>query len=470
MTQSETELHLLRTKFAEAEVQLKSLRTAESVNKRALDDLNSELVRANARALTNTSAPYALRSLSSSATPTPCNLCFLHKQQQEQLQQRHKTEVTILQRKNAKLLKETDACTAAITVLRSDLARVASSAPPTDAKMEARLDRLERSFLARIAELKTELKSDIASLRTSALRAPTASAATTSPAQTLPGPSGAISNANQIIKRSKNRVPFAEVLRATSHPPTNRFTVLSTVYDDDAAAKLIDEIQSDQSYAHCGNILNVSRKTPRMLFLAVQSPTTATCIKNKIAEKYGTQIVLVDPPADNTMIVKVAGCSIDATTPAAFLANLKKQNSGFDKAVIERSYDITAQRPYRNFVIRMPIPDAAPHLERGKVAVNVAMKNIFEVVDPLQCRRCNKYGHTSFNCSRAQRCRKCGSTEHLSIDCTSLTDVCSNCIEYNSRPDTVQKLNTRHRVTSDLCPIRVTRIDSLKHFLTNRKN
>lgn len=139
--------------------------------------------------------------------------------------------------------------------------------------------------------------------------------------------------------------------------------------------------------------------------------------------------------------------------------------------MFERSYEITNARPYRNYVLRMPIPDAVPHLERGKITVNVGMKNIYEVIDPMQCRRCNQYGHTSFNCSNPLRCRKCGSEEHLSAECTSTNDCCSNCTSYNARPDITKKVNARHRVTSDICPIRITRIDSLKTFLTNqRKN
>lgn len=205
-----------------------------------------------------------------------------------------------------------------------------------------------------------------------------------------------------------------------------------------------------------------------MLSIAASTPTTANCIRGKIAAKYAASVKIIGPPTDNALSPQITGCSIDETTAEEFITRLKLRNRGFEHAEYHKHYDITVARPYRNWVIKMSIEEAQPILERAKVVVNMQLKNIFEIVDPMQCRRCHRYGHTSFNCPHPMRCKKCGSTDHIAAECPAETDTCSNCADYNTRVGITQTLNTRHRVTSDTCPIKVTRIDALKEHLLNR--
>lgn len=100
-------------------------------------------------------------------------------------------------------------------------------------------------------------------------------------------------------------------------------------------------------------------------------------------------------------------------------------------------------------VIRLVVPAARKLLGTGTIRVGWCSCRIREVVRPLKCFRCWKFGHLSRNCKssvdRARDCIKCGNAGHKVAECTE-SAKCVICAEVGDGAP------TDHIAGSSRCP------------------
>lgn len=117
-------------------------------------------------------------------------------------------------------------------------------------------------------------------------------------------------------------------------------------------------------------------------------------------------------------------------------------------------YTVNAQRrSYRNIVVACSLNILKATTGVGTIFRDRTFK-CYEQVRTLQCFRCYAFGHMANRCTNKISCRNCAG-EHISTECPDQTGEpkCANCIVYK-RPH-------QHRVTYEMCPTRIARINGL---------
>lgn len=74
----------------------------------------------------------------------------------------------------------------------------------------------------------------------------------------------------------------------------------------------------------------------------------------------------------------------------------------------------------------------------------------FEHINVYRCYNCNKYGHSSRNCSDSKSCGKCCGSTHDTKDCSSQELICTNCKTSNEKHNLGLSIN--HSAYSMACP------------------
>jgi hypothetical protein len=69
-------------------------------------------------------------------------------------------------------------------------------------------------------------------------------------------------------------------------------------------------------------------------------------------------------------------------------------------------------------------------------ALRVAVESYTAPKEPLQCKRCQFFGHTQRNCGYAPRCVACGETHHSGECSTPKTSLNAAAAEVNTPPTT----------------------------------
>lgn len=98
-------------------------------------------------------------------------------------------------------------------------------------------------------------------------------------------------------------------------------------------------------------------------------------------------------------------------------------------------------------------------LKKDRLSINWERHNIKEIIRPLQCFKCFKYGHQAKTCRRQSACSNCGSNEHRSDTCPNDTK-CSNCEHHNTRFGT--KYSTDHHSSDRECNIFILELNQLR--------
>ena len=81
------------------------------------------------------------------------------------------------------------------------------------------------------------------------------------------------------------------------------------------------------------------------------------------------------------------------------------------------------------FVSFSSIKDYDRIIDEGKICIGFQRYRVEKryKLPPIQCFKCQKFGHTTLTCkSRINICRKC-SGSHTTKECTSLTLICALC-------------------------------------------
>lgn len=159
--------------------------------------------------------------------------------------------------------------------------------------------------------------------------------------------------------------------------------------------------------------------------------------------------------------MKITRCAIATITAV----DKKHTNTWIEGEIkIVRHYDVgTGNRAYRNLLVEMNLADHTIAIGRGKIIVGFQQCKLHEYSDPIQCKKCWRYGHFKHSCKFTVVCRICGKGTHTDDECDAARDSCVNCIRHNR--DATIKVNTNHRVMDDRCPVRVSRNERIKDFL-----
>lgn len=231
--------------------------------------------------------------------------------------------------------------------------------------------------------------------------------------------------AQQPLLRYNPAVSTAQAFAISPVELNNRFTVLSTVEDE------------NENFAKSGN-------------------------RSKVYDRGSANIAQPRRPQ-----LKITGCAVSEINSE----NLKHGNPWIaGDILIVRHYDVGRDhKKYRNYIIELSLDDHMVALSRKKMIVGFMQCNVHEFVDPIQCKSCWRYGHFRHSCKFSPVCRICGKGTHTDSECDAARDTCINCVRRNKNASETQaKLNTNHRVTDDRCPSRISRNEYVKDFIISQ--
>lgn len=272
--------------------------------------------------------------------------------------------------------------------------------------------------------------------------------------------------ASQPLRKEDLSRTLAQVMANSAMPLTNRFTILSNIENEEENKLFMTELTSSPEWSACGQVINVSRRSPKCIAIEAIDDKVADCMIQKITEKHGNKVAITKPVANRLPQIKITGC-----TPAAISEEqISRSNPWIVNPVrIVRHYDVTTNRSvYRNFIVEMSLDDHTAAVAAGKLLIGLQRLNCYEYVDSIQCKRCWRFGHLSHGCRFAATCRICGKGSHLDAACDATKDTCANCARYN-KANPAQQISTAHRVTDDKCPQRTSRIEYLKDFFQQQQ-
>lgn len=245
----------------------------------------------------------------------------------------------------------------------------------------------------------------------------------------------------------------------------NRFTILSVAETEDENFRVMNSIQGSTALSNLAPIRSIVKRSSRCLAVECDTEEGAAILESNLVPAFPTSISIT-VPQPKTPHIKVTGCAVANYTEA----DIQSTNTWLnDDIKVIRTYDAGAgNRIYRNLVIGLSLQDHANAIARAKMLVGFLQCNVFEFSDPIQCKKCWRYGHFKHSCKFTAVCRICGKGSHLDDSCDASRDQCINCIRYNrDSVDTI--VNTNHRVTDERCPIRVSRNERVKDFLQAKR-
>lgn len=273
---------------------------------------------------------------------------------------------------------------------------------------------------------------------------------------------------NKLLKKNKDTT-MALALKQKPVTLMNRFNILADLPTQEEALEVIDQIEHDHDViTRCGPVTLISKKSPTLIAVTASTKQVADCMKNTLATKY-PRVKISSPSVEDKFLIKVTGCEIDEEDDASFLDSLKSTNSILQEADVSivRSYTINnGNRPYKNYVLKVPEDVHYQVIQNGKLFVNFLAKNCYEYVDILQCKNCWRFGHLHFGCKFKKICKRCGASHDDPTENCEAALSCSNCTRHSKL--TGESLKKNHFVTSDRCPCIISRIEHLKNFHLNK--
>lgn len=157
-------------------------------------------------------------------------------------------------------------------------------------------------------------------------------------------------------------------------------------------------------------------------------------------------------------MVKIVGAPLELEENEDFLMSLRQNNELPTDACVEviGNFTVPTENSYRRNVIIRTTIEIQEQLCRMKCLPFQNMTAYcFEYMNPLQCWKCNKFGHIAKNCKNSECCKKCAGP-HPSKDCKSNDTLkCINCSEKLRK-------NHNHAASYEGCPIYQDHLFELK--------
>lgn len=229
-----------------------------------------------------------------------------------------------------------------------------------------------------------------------------------------------------------------------------------------------EQLKKDNCCADLG-ILSIEKRGRNGYHIRCNDAQTAKLFSDKIQHKYGDAIsvntVKVASPR-----VKVVGLRLPGNLNNKEInEKLLTQNEWLHNAQFEvtEQYEIkTSKTSYVNITLKCDIKTQRAILDRGSIIFGLSACRVYELVQTIQCFRCQRYGHISRECTHQVRCKHC-TEQHESHKCTKSNElpVCANCMDANK---TGEHYKIHHRATDHSCQSRAQRIDAIKTLLLER--
>lgn len=225
-------------------------------------------------------------------------------------------------------------------------------------------------------------------------------------------------------------------------------------------AEILSRIKKDPALKDAGECVQKVRRTNAgdlLIVLNKESSAKAPELRNQFEGVLGESATVQSKVQEVDLVIK--DLEEDATKEEISVA--LQRALGPDYPATEHSLK-SLRKAYgetQTAVVRLMVPAARKLLDTGTIRVGWCNCRIREVMRPLKCFKCWKFGHLARNCKssadRAKDCIKCGNTGHKVAECTA-SAKCVICAEAGDGAPTA------HIAGSSRCPAYTRALQALQ--------
>lgn len=211
-------------------------------------------------------------------------------------------------------------------------------------------------------------------------------------------------------------------------------------------------------------IEKVQQRGKNFMVIKCATKEDANSVEQRLTAKYKGAIVVASAKTRKPAFKIV---NIPADLPKLdIVSTVKDQNQWLTNATLEviKHYPVHGERNYVNAIIECTLETLKRVVSRGSVIIGLQERKCFEYIEPMQCLRCQGFGHFSYDCPNNEACKKCGG-RHGTNRCEAEPSVkrCINCVRHNKK-NKEKPYSTSHAATDPRCSSREERVNGLIEY------